>query len=188
MAKVDIEKIDEIYEWYYHTGEWLRAYSAEVIRLARNRIFNSPLICDELLFKNPSEIQNSLILKLDRLSMVSVFQLFVSFEGSIRYDTDKRQRRPRVGKDLKKLVRGKNARNVKISKIIDCWCDYYSINKNDFAILKGLSDYRNWLAHGRYWDNVKIPAKLSAITPDYVFIQMRSCFDEFKKYESDFEW
>ena len=192
MSKKNIERIEEVIDWYSFTMEWLQNFTGVLheISTIRSTTGLSIEIPRDIRFLTPQEIDSALNKKLDRLSVASSLQLFAAFEGAIRFDTKNRQKKARVGKDLKKMIRraNKNLKDIDIKDIINCWCERYSIEKGNLSTIKGLFQYRHWLAHGRYWDNINIPVSKSAITPRYIYQLMRDCFDEFKRHEPDFEW
>jgi hypothetical protein len=192
MGRENIERIEDIIQWYSSTVEWLQNFAGALHATANQGISASPLIQmpSDIMFLTPQEVDSSLSKKLDQLSIASSFQLFASFEGAIRYDAIDRQRKARVGKDLRKIIRGanNNIKNLDVPDILNCWCKRYSIDASKVTIIKGLFQYRHWLAHGRYWDNINLPVKRSAITPQYIYELMRDCFDEFKRHEEDFGW
>ena len=186
MSKDDIERIEEVKEWYVNTADWLQTLASALHQMARKE---TPIatITPSGLFQTPSEIEDSLNAKLDHSSTASSMKLFAAFEGALRYDTKHRQRKGGVGKDLKRMIKQENLKDIDIADIINCWRARYMMTTT-FSILKGLFKYRHWLAHGRYWDNVGYPVKKSAITPTYIYYEMRECFDEFKRHEADFGW
>lgn len=192
MSKENIERIKDVIDWYSYTAEWLQNFTGilhdiSTIGSSTNISIEVP---SDLQFLTPEEIDSALNKKLDQLSIASSFQLFAAFEGAIRFDTINRQRKGRVGKELKKMIKRakKNLKDIDIKDIINCWCQRYSINQTNLSTIKGLLQYRHWLAHGRYWDNINLPVSKSAITPMYIYQLMRECFDEFKRHEPDFEW
>jgi hypothetical protein len=189
MSKANIERIEHIIDWYGHTKEWLTNYAGALHKLGRGEITTEILNASDLFLKS-SEIDESLNTKLDHLFTAASFKLFAAFEGALRFDTKNRQSKRRVGKDLRGMIKRKkkNLKDIDVSDIVYCWYNRYSIPIANFSILKGLFKYRHWLAHGQYWDNVGYPVKKSAITPEYIYDEMRRCFDEFKRHESDFEW
>lgn len=190
MSRGDIEKIDHIIDWYDQTKEWLNNYAGTLHRVAKGEI-SAEILVPSSLFLTTSEIDESKNKKLDCLSTATSLKLFAAFEGALRFDTKNRHNKGKVGKDFKSLIRrtNKNLKDIEVSEIIDCWCNYYSINKSKVSILKGLFKYRHWLAHGRYWDNVGYPVhNISAITPEFIHKKMRFCFNEFHHCEDDFEW
>jgi hypothetical protein len=192
MSREDIDRIDEVIRWYQSSREWLENLAAAFIRLPA--VENPPdlpiLPPADLLFLTPREVDNVLNQKLDRLSLAASLQLFASFEGAIRYDTLRRKSKARVGRDLKRLLRRKkrSLKDIDVIEIVHCWCERYGIEKKTFGVLKGLFQYRHWLAHGRYWNNLHLPVSKSAISPMDIYVEMRYCFDELKNYEPDFDW
>ena len=188
MSRENIDTIEDVNNFYMLTKQWLQNLANAVNELTKQGIVSNPLIPTDLLFLAPYEIDASLNNKLDHLSAAASLQLFTAFEGSLRFDTTKRQRKARVGKDLKNIIRRKNLKDISVIDIINCWCNRYSIDKRTFSVMKGLFRYRHWLAHGRYWDNIGVPVSKSAITPEYIYSIMRDCFDEFNCHEPDFIW
>lgn len=192
MAREDIDRIDEVIRWYQSSREWLENFAAALMRLpALENPEDLPIHPPaNLRFLTLGEVNNALNEKLDRLSLAASLQLFASFEGAIRYDTRRRKSRARVGRDLKRLLRRKkrSLKDIDVIEIIHCWCERYGIEKKNFGVLKGLFQYRHWLAHGRYWDNLNLPVSKTAISPMDIYVEMRYCFDELKKFESDFDW
>ncbi len=191
MSRENIERIQDVIDWYSYTSEWLQNFTFALHDIATmggtTDIYIE--IPSDLQFLIPQEIDYALHKKLDQLSIASSFQLFAAFEGAIRYDTKNRQRKARVGKDIKRMIRRKrkSLKDIDIKDILDCWCQRYSIDPSRVNTIKGLLQYRHWLAHGRYWDNINLPVSKSAISPKYIYELMRECFDEFKRHESEFE-
>lgn len=189
VSKSNIERIDEVISWYESTDDWLQQLAASLHSAASHGAPLHHSIPADILFLTPDDINTSLSTKQEKLSTAASMQLFSACEGSLRFDADTRKRKRNVGKLLKALLATKkHLKDVDLDDVIDCWCQSYSIPVNRYSTFKGLFKYRNWLAHGKYWDDINPPVALSAITPHMIYQVFRKCFDDFKNQESDFEW
>lgn len=180
-------------DWYNSTYEWLSLYAQELHSYAHTVNTANIRFPSDLVFLDPGEIDLALKEKQDRLSLAACMQLFSAFEGTLKFDSSKRVRKRRVGKRIKKLInnmkkQNKEFKDISVKDLLDCWCDEYSMDKKSSAMLRGLFAYRHWLAHGRYWHELQLPIRKSAITPELLHAEMRKCFNEFARYETDFVW
>ena len=83
--------------------------------------------------------------------------LMSSVEAAFRTDfvlRCRKSRKEQIDKDFKKVLDGvKELYQVRIKEdLIDRWADEYPTDKHHFSLLKNRFDYRNWVAHGRYWN------------------------------------
>lgn len=95
---------------------------------------------------------------LKELSIECGMMLMSAVEAAFRTDFVLRCRKSRknqIDKDFKKVLESvKELYQVRIKEdLIDRWAEEYPGDKHLFSQLKHRFDYRNWIAHGRYWNN-----------------------------------
>lgn len=190
MASDNINSINDVYEWYETTEEWLTSL-VQILREVRNigqidKISN--YIPEDLLFATPDETHQLLTEKREHLLEAACMQLFSAYEGTLQDDM-KRRRKGRIGKALKKLSKDSISKKAAdVNAILDCWIDNLGIELHNYSFLKGAIKYRHWLAHGKYWDDVNAPINISSITPKMLYDSMISIFETINNQVSDFYW
>jgi hypothetical protein len=191
MSKDNIDRIDDILDWYSVTSECI----SQVIMATHNskiyEISPNSIIPQEMLYMSLNEISQYININERHLSESTCLKLISAFEGGIKYDAEKRTRKKRIGKIFRSLyrrVKSKGKKGAGLITIIDTWLDYHGIPYNQIGNVKGIIKYRHWLAHGKYWDKKQLSVAKSAITPEIIYGELRKCLDIFKKYEPDFEW
>ena len=94
---------------------------------------------------------------LRELSIECGMMLMSAVEAAFRTDfvlRCRKSRKEQIDYDFKRVLEGvKELYHVRIREdLIDRWAKEYPADKHCFSLLKNRLDYRNWVAHGRYWN------------------------------------
>ncbi len=104
----------------------------------------------------PQELSQELSKRTDELSYSSVFSLLSAIEAAFRIDCQQRilkKKNDPLSNMFYKKYSKKNQDKFGIKKIFSDW-KKHTQDKNKLSlitVLENAFDYRNWLAHGRYW-------------------------------------
>lgn len=102
----------------------------------------------------PDEFELALTETRSELDLEVSMALCASFEATIRTDYRdrvKRKSKSPAGRSLRDLNKLKKEK-ASLADILDCWGDLDGSSKKAIGELKQVMGYRDWLAHGRYWD------------------------------------
>lgn len=94
---------------------------------------------------------------LTELTIECGMMLMSAVEAAFRTDfvlRCRKSRKEQIDRDFKEILKGvKELYQVRIKEdLIDRWAEEYPDEKHHFSLLKNRFDYRNWVAHGRYWN------------------------------------
>lgn len=94
---------------------------------------------------------------LRELSIECGMMLMSAVEAALRTDfvlRCRKSRKEQIDRDFKLVLeRVKELYQIRIKEdLIDRWAKEYPTDKHSFSLLKNRFDYRNWVAHGRYWN------------------------------------
>ena len=88
------------------------------------------------------------------LEQLVCFNLISATEAQLRkdflfkvYNKDKSD----IGRRFREIYKSKGNKATLENDIIENWKEFLTERKGDFSNFLGLLNYRNWLAHGRYW-------------------------------------
>jgi hypothetical protein len=115
---------------------------------------SAPTFAERFLGKSPGEVRQELDSRLSESDVRSTFVVLTSLEASFRVDFDLRCRK-RLKDDLSVYFREvekirKNA--VRLDEdILEGWKRHTSAPSGLIGELRGAFNFRNWIAHGRYW-------------------------------------
>lgn len=106
---------------------------------------------------SPREVRTKRDKLLRELSIECGMMLMSAVEAAFRSDfvlRCRKSKKEQIDRDFKKVLEGvKELYQVRIKEdIIDRWAEEYPADKHNFSLLKNRFDYRNWIAHGRYWN------------------------------------
>jgi len=97
--------------------------------------------------------------RLYELEFTSSLSILAAIEAAFRIDYLQRcyQRKPKneLSKALQEIYKVKESKGFRSSfmdDILKTWKEKSSIAKHKFGNLKGAWKFRNWIAHGRYWE------------------------------------
>ena len=117
---------------------------------------NETEFSDRFFGMTPAEIRAELRKSSKELEREVTLALTASFEAMIRIDymsRSKGKKKDAISVAYRELW-SKHNRNARLEDILDTWkeeaCEAHKVGK-----LKQLLQYRHWLAHGRYWDEVQ---------------------------------
>lgn len=87
----------------------------------------------------------------------------------------RKSRKEQIDRDFKEILKGvKELYQVRIKEdLIDRWADEYPTDRHHFSLLKSRFDYRNWVAHGRYWNKFQ-NAGVSSMLFTSLFVEVQS--------------
>ena len=106
---------------------------------------------------SPREVRARRDKLLRELSIECGMMLMSAVEAAFRSDfvlRCRKSKKEQIDRDFKQVLEGvKELYQVRIKEdIIDRWAEEYPADKHKFSLLKNRFDYRNWIAHGRYWN------------------------------------
>jgi hypothetical protein len=99
-------------------------------------IINEKIISEEYVGLSQSEVEQILFRHIDEAEAQTCMMLFASIEGALRYDYEKRLKRPAAGQ---------------IDKIVSYWTKSLAPSERIWLTrFKNALRFRNWIAHGRH--------------------------------------
>ena len=141
--------------WPRPAAIWLYYQRSKVALSAlRNRavLESVTAAADPFLGLTPPEYEDALSEMRNELENQVTLALVASIEASFRTDFEMRSRKrlkDNASREFRKLARRYGAR-VRFEDILDVW-KRHTDGSQVFGILTQLLNYRDWLAHGRYW-------------------------------------
>lgn len=126
-------------------------------RKAIEVFYNQEGMNPELVGKSPKEVRQKRESLLRELSIECGMMLISAVEAAFRSDfvlRCRRSKKEQIDRDFKQILDGvTELYHVRIKEdLIDRWAKEYPSDKHSFSLLKNRLDYRNWIAHGRYWN------------------------------------
>lgn len=111
----------------------------------------------------PKEVAEELKTRLEELDRASVFSLLSALEAAFRIDylqrgQAKKKKRENISQALRRVYQEKGTRASFKDHILPVWKREPTIKMVIISDLIGAFRYRDWLAHGRYW-NAKLGRK-----------------------------
>lgn len=97
------------------------------------------------------EVRTSVLAEIDHNSALSVLSCA---EAAIRTDYLRRvydKQKDDLSRALRRIYKVKEERARLDDDLLFCWRDHSNVSKALVSELIGAFNYRNWLAHGRYW-------------------------------------
>jgi hypothetical protein len=118
------------------------------------------------------EIGNELKSRKESLDRMCSLEILAAIEAKFRIDylvRSQKKKKDDLSKAFRKIYRIKKNKASLTDDIIRTWKSEYPLHKTRLDNLGKALDYRNWLAHGRYW----MPKKSPHISKyDYLTIYM----------------
>lgn len=137
--------LSKVAEYYDNTREAIENY------------YNPDGINPALVGKSRKEVRSIREELLRELSIDCGMMLMSAVEASFRSDfvlRCRKSKKEQIDIDFKKVLGGvSELYRVRIKEdLIDRWSKEFPSDKHCFSMLKNRLDYRNWVAHGRYWN------------------------------------
>ena len=169
----DRPEIDQIWDYY----EFVRSLLDVAYRSAlRGEPFIGVQFSDSMQGQSIAEAFQVLINELEdevTLALSSAFEAFLRVDFLQRVDE---RRKDDVSRAFRDVYKDKEKR-FRLDDVLDVWRDVGGIRKSCVSAVKQLVDFRNWLAHGRYWSFLSRkydPAEALAVTESF--------FEELESY------
>lgn len=123
---------------------------------AIEKYYDSSVVTPSLVGHSPREVRAKRDKLLRELSIECGMMLMSAVEAAFRSDfvlRCRKSKKEQIDRDFKKVLgRVEELYQVRIKEdLIDRWAEEYPADKHNFSLLKNRFDYRNWVAHGRYW-------------------------------------
>ncbi|OEF69202.1 hypothetical protein [Vibrio tasmaniensis] len=154
----DHSNLEDIEEYYFDSDQALQEYFLSSAVPAKFIGYSLNMLQDELKARAKS---------LDRMCSL---EILATLEARFRVDylvRCQKKRRDVFSKKLRAIYRKKENQASLVDDIISTWRKEHPEHKARLDNLQGALDYRNWLAHGRYW----LPKKMPNLSKyDYLFL------------------
>jgi len=145
-------KIEQVQEYYSDSEESLNAfYSVDLF---------GELFPAKFIGYSKDEIDKELKERKATLDRMCSLELLAAIEAKIRIDYIVRSQnklRDEFSKEIRKIYDSKQNRAALVDDILFTWKKEKPHHKARLENLGKALDYRNWLAHGRYWQPKKYP-------------------------------
>ncbi len=141
-----IKSLDEIWDWYSEQKELLIELKSKVI---------TGLISKEKFqYQSTNEIEEHFKNSIEELEHLVCFDLVSTAEGCMQSDFKNRINSNSFTGFIDILLNEKaNDNNISLSQeIMPVWKKFTASKSQVIADFSGILKYRNWLAHGRHWD------------------------------------
>ena len=137
--------LDEVSSYYDNSKEAIEQY------------YNPSIVNPSFVGLSPREVRAKRDKLLKELSIECGMMLMSAVEAAFRSDfvlRCRKSKKEQIDRDFKiVLERVKELYQVRIKEdLIDRWAEEYPADRHNFSLLKNRFDYRNWVAHGRYWN------------------------------------
>lgn len=154
-AKVSFSKthssIEDIEEYYVDSETALNHYFNPL---------NFTEIPDRFIGYTKSEFDTELKTRKETLDRMCSLEILATIEARLRIDYLVRcqnKKRDKLSRQLRKIYQTKVNKASLVDDIIATWKHIFPEHKTRLDYLVKALDYRNWLAHGRYWLPKKTP-------------------------------
>lgn len=136
--------IDQVQQYYSDTTRAQRFYHSNA----------SPDFGERFVGYTKEDLMKELEISLAETEMLSVFSVLAAVEAAFRVDflyRCKSRKRDKVSKNFRNTYQT-NGEKIRLEDdILDVWREYNAGSKDIISDIKGLFQYRHWLAHGRYY-------------------------------------
>jgi len=124
---------------------------------AIEQYYDPSFVNPSLVGLSPREVKAKRDKLLRELSIECGMMLMSAVEAAFRSDfvlRCRKSKKEQIDRDFKMVLEGvKELYQVRIKEdLIDRWAEEYPADRHNFSLLKNRFDYRNWVAHGRYWN------------------------------------
>ncbi|HDM8188406.1 hypothetical protein [Vibrio ouci] len=154
----DHSNLEDIEEYYFDS------------ELALQQYFLSSEVPAKFIGCSLSMLQEELKDRTESLDRMCSLEILATLEARFRVDylvRCQKKKRDVFSKKLRAIYRKKENQASLVDDIISTWRREHPEHKARLDSFQGALDYRNWLAHGRYWQPKKMP-HLSRY--DYLFL------------------
>jgi hypothetical protein len=106
------------------------------------------------------EFDNELKTRKETLDRMCSLEVLAAIEARFRVDyilRCERKKKDILSRKLREIYQVKANRASLVDDIVATWKQLFPEHKTRLDNLGKALDYRNWLAHGRYWQSVKTP-------------------------------
>lgn len=139
---------------------------------------NNPMYNVEFLGMSAASVREKKRNDLKELSIEGGMALLSAAEAAFRVDFITRcrsRKKEQINSDFKTILKKyKKLYEVRIKEdILDRWQKEFPLQKHYISTLKNRFDYRNWIAHGRYW-SVYSNAGEGTFSFDSLYIELSS--------------
>lgn len=152
MAKVSFSNshssIDDVMTYYIDSEE------------ALNLFFDPNHVSARFIGYSKNELDDELKIRKNTLDMMCCLELLTAIEARFRIDYLIRcqcKKRDTFSKIFRAIHKKKKNQASLIDDILSTWRNAYPQHKKILDDFQKSIDYRNWLAHGRYWTPKKTP-------------------------------
>ena len=129
---------------------------------ALNCYYNFSNVCNipEFIGYTKEEINNELKSRKEWLDRMCSLEILVTIEARFRIDysvRSKKKKKDNLSRAFRNIYKKKPDKASLKDDLIKTWKRIYLEHKTRLDDLERALDYRNWLAHGRYWTPTKKP-------------------------------
>ncbi|MFS0644680.1 hypothetical protein [Siminovitchia sp. 179-K 8D1 HS] len=142
----ETRELDQIYLFFNDTRQALTHY--------KQSIKKGRIVADQFIGFTPNELDEWFNQHLEELEKLVCLEMLSSTEAALRMDYLKRiynRKKDNLSRIFRSIYREKSARASLDQDILENWKLQYPQIKSLIDDYKSLLNYRNWLAHGRYW-------------------------------------
>jgi len=111
-------------------------------------------------FDNKIQLNAELKSRKEHLDRMCVLEILATLEAKFRIDylmRCQKKKRDKLSKAFREIYKKKKNKASLNDDIIRTWKNEFPLHKTRLDKLSKALDYRNWLAHGRYWLPKKSP-------------------------------
>lgn len=145
------KSIDEIWNWY----EYQKMALLLLKNTAIDSVFHNIGSLPKFAFFTSTEINEYFDESEKELEYLVCFNILSSMEALLKIDYLKKaysKSKSNTGRDFRKIYKLKYFEASLIEDIVNTWKKHYPPDNKYWGDLIGAYNFRNWLAHGRYWD------------------------------------
>lgn len=146
----EIRSISDIWQWYDDTKSALILYEQQVLR----SIISGNGISRRLRGMTINEVQTYFRSQTEELENLAGFALISSSEATLRVDYLKRvygRKKDAVSRAFRVLYKERGFKAKLREDILRVWAEKYPSSKSVVSDFRGAMNFRDWVAHGRYW-------------------------------------
>ncbi|MBS1515533.1 MAG: hypothetical protein JSS63_10890 [Bacteroidetes bacterium] len=160
--KKEVLNINLIWDWYRITIEGIFNLKKE---LKRNQTLLSDPKFTSLKYMTSEEFENYFYNLIFQIEILTTFNIIAATEGKIKEDFNLKLKKSISNnitdqyKELKRKIINRYRcseenfmRYLNIDEVVDIWKTVQTGLVHDVGYVKGMFNFRNWVAHGRFWD------------------------------------
>lgn len=165
------QTLDETWEWYVSLKSSVERERERLVVAVINRATEG--FPKNLLFLTPENIRSYFDELLAEFNHAACLQLFASAEAELWvnfYSRVENKKKDPISKSFRNLWKEKQSVKkkvkVRLDELLGKWVENKPNVKGIVGFFNGLKNHRDWLAHGRYW-NQDLGHELHSYNPDY---------------------